>query len=49
MKDNWPTLKGRLNQPITTECEALEQLSKTMNLSDLAKKKLNKCKKRKKD
>lgn len=29
----WPTLAGRLNQPITSELEALEQLEKSVPLS----------------
>jgi len=33
-----PTLKGRLNQPLTTRLEALEQLKKTMPLSELGEK-----------
>jgi hypothetical protein len=36
----WPTLEGRLNQPLTSEKEALEQLQKTMPLSEYAKKRL---------
>lgn len=38
----WPTLAGRLSHPLTSEGEALEQLSKTMELTPLAKKKLEK-------
>lgn len=36
----WPTLEGRLSQPLTSEGEALEQLSKTMELTAVGKKKL---------
>ena len=48
-KSKWPTLKGRLSQPITTELEALEQLEKHggCELSPLAKKKLSKLRKKK--
>jgi hypothetical protein len=37
---NWPTLEGRLNNPLTTEKEALLQLQKTMPLTKYALKKL---------
>lgn len=48
MKPKWPTLEGRLSQPLTTEEEALLQLEKTegITLSEYAKKKLEKIKKR---
>ena len=36
----WPTLDGRLNQPITSELEALEQLEKTLPLTNEALKKI---------
>ena len=43
------TLKGRLNQPITTELEALEQLERNGDtLSEWAKKKLSKLRKNRK-
>jgi hypothetical protein len=50
MKNNWPTLEGRLSHPLTTEEEALLQLEKVegITLSDYAIKKLEKIKKRKK-
>lgn len=40
----WPTLEGRLSQPLTTEKEAVEQLAKIggVELSKRAKKILNK-------
>lgn len=41
-KNNWPTLKGRLSQPLTSEKEALEQLEKSVTLSKLGKKRLKK-------
>jgi hypothetical protein len=38
-KTKWPTLKGRLSQPLTTRKEAVEQLQKFgMPLTELAKK-----------
>jgi len=39
----WPTLKGRLSQPLTTEKEAVEQLARIggVELSERAKKILN--------
>ncbi len=42
----WPTLKGRLNQPLTTENEALLQLEKIggVTISEKAIKKLEKIK-----
>jgi hypothetical protein len=42
MKSKWPTLEGRLNNPLTTEKEALLQLQETMPLTDYATKKLKK-------
>jgi len=42
MKSKWPTLEGRLSQPLTTRKEALLQLQKTMPLSEYAQKELNK-------
>lgn len=46
-KIKWPTLEGRLNQPLTTELEALEQLETMVPLSDYAKKKLARLRKKK--
>ena len=43
-KRTWPTLEGRLNQPLTSELEALEQLEKCIPLSEYGKKRLNKLK-----
>jgi hypothetical protein len=40
MKNKWPTLKGRLKYPLITEEEALKQLSKTIELTKFAKRKL---------
>jgi len=50
MKDKWPTLEGRLNNPLTTDEEALIQLHHTsgVTLSDWAKKKLAKLIKKRK-
>lgn len=45
---NWPTLAGRLNHPIVSELEALEQLEKTMQLSEYGRKRLKKLRKNKK-
>ena len=39
---SWPTLDGRLSQPIVTELEALEQLEKCMPLSEEGTKRLKK-------
>jgi hypothetical protein len=39
-KQKWPTLEGRLNQPLTTELEALEQLETMIPLSDHGKRRL---------
>ena len=44
MKNNWPTLQGRLNQPLTSELEALEQLEKSIPLSEYGKKRLKQLK-----
>jgi len=43
MKNKWPTLEGRLNQPLTTERQALEQLQTMMPLSKRGLKRLLKC------
>ena len=40
----WPTLQGRLNNPPTSELEALEQLAKSVELTPLAKKRLERLK-----
>lgn len=40
ISNTWPTLQGRLSQPITTEKEALEQLEKSVPLSEEGKKRL---------
>ena len=45
MEIKWPTLEGRLSQPIASELEALEQLAKSVELTELAKKKLKKLRK----
>jgi len=44
-KRKWPTLEGRLNQPLTSRCEALYQISQCpgVEMSDGAKKELAKC------
>lgn len=44
MKQNWPTLEGRLNQPLTTEKEALLQLYRIggCELSEAALKRVEK-------
>jgi len=41
-KCRWPTLEGRLNQPLTTERQALEQLQTMMPLSKEGLKRLSK-------
>lgn len=41
----WPTLKGRLEQSIKTELDALKQLSQLNELSVFAKKRMKKLKK----
>ena len=46
MKYKWPTLEDRLNHPLTTELDALLQLEKTMILTEYAKKKLERLKKK---
>ena len=44
----WPTLEGRLNQPLTSEEEALEQMERNGDiLTPYAKKKLEKYRRRK--
>ena len=35
-----PTLQGRLNNPLTSELEALEQLAQSVELTPYAKKRL---------
>ena len=40
----WPTLKGRLSQPLTSELEALEQLERMVPLSEFGKKRLKNLK-----
>lgn len=54
MKSKWPTLEGRLNQPITTTLEALRQMRANGDeLTEFAEKELKrltkkeKCKKKK--
>lgn len=44
MKSKWPTLEGRLNQPLTTRLEALKQLKACggVTLSPWAEKELEK-------
>jgi hypothetical protein len=42
MSDKWPTLEGRLNQPLTSELDALEQLQKNVPLSEYGKTRLKK-------
>ena len=39
----WPTLEGRLQQPLTSVEDALKQLQQTMPLSDYAKQILEEC------
>jgi len=47
MKEEWPTLEGRLSNPLTTDEEAILQLeSCNIPLSDWAKKKLAKIKRK---
>jgi hypothetical protein len=41
-KPNWPTLEGRLSQPITSELEALKQLKTMVPLSKHGEDKLKK-------
>ena len=44
MKGTWPTLEGRLNQPLTSRREALEQMKRNGDtLSEWALKYLEKC------
>lgn len=40
----WPTLEGRLKNSLTTELEALEQLEKSVPLTEHGKKRLKKLK-----
>jgi hypothetical protein len=40
MKSKWPTLEGRLSQPLTTELEALKQLQTMIPLSEYGKRRL---------
>jgi len=42
------TLSGRLKNALTTELEALEQMSKTVELTELGKNRLEKLRKKKK-
>lgn len=42
MKNKLPTLKDRLDNPLKDDHTALEQLAKTLPLSDAAKKKYDK-------
>ena len=43
MSDKWPTLEGRLNQPLTSTGEALEQMVRNGDvLSELGQKTLEK-------
>jgi hypothetical protein len=37
-KQNWPTLAGRLSQPLTTGHDAVKQLAEAMPLTPLAEK-----------
>lgn len=39
-KVKWPTLEGRLNSPLTSELDALLQLSQSIPLSEYGKKRL---------
>lgn len=41
-KVTWPTLEGRLNIELTSELDALLQLSQSIQLSDAGKKRLQK-------
>lgn len=43
MKREWPTLEGRLRNGFGSEREALEQLQRTLPLSEYALKRLEKC------
>ena len=44
MKPKWPTLEGRLSQPLTSRREALEQMQRNGDtLSDWALRYLEKC------
>lgn len=43
---NWPTLEGRLSQPLTSELQALEQLEKSIPLSPYGKKRLETLRKK---
>ena len=45
----WPTLEGRLRNAQTSELDALEQLSRNVELTDFAKKRRKKLRKRKQD
>ena len=43
-KTTWPTLEGRLSQPLTSRCEALKQMKANGDiLSPLAEKYLQNC------
>lgn len=42
----WPTLEGRLSQPLTSELQALEQLEKSIPLSPYGKKRLEMLRKK---
>lgn len=42
----WPTLEGRLKNLFASELEALEQLNESVVLTDYAKKKLEKLRKK---
>ena len=47
MKSTWPTLEGRLNQPLTTRKEALLQLKNSgMELTPRAQKELDRLMKK---
>jgi hypothetical protein len=39
-KLKWPTLEGRLNNPLTSELDALLQLGKSVPLSEYGKKRV---------
>ena len=41
MHPQWPTLEGRLNNPLTDELTALLQLKESVPLSELGEKRLN--------
>lgn len=49
MKYKWPTLEDRLNNPIATELEALEQMASMVELSEYGKKKLKKLREKQKN